>query len=272
MRLGCLACTGAVTIASMGPPVMSLRTLFEGKGRRKARKLAALTVADASPETKAVIDRVRLFTMTSPERVAALCNAVEYVVRCGIGGDFVECGVWRGGSSMAMALTLLRLGKPGVHLHLFDTFAGMTQPTGVDRAIPTGESAAALLARSDRQTGLVWAYAPIEDVERNLAGTGYPADKLHFVAGRVEDTLPRHAPDRISLLRLDTDWYESTRHELVHLFPRLAVGGVLIIDDYGHWDGSRRAVDEYLAEHKIRMLLNRIDYSGRIGVKLDPTP
>jgi O-methyltransferase len=252
---------------------MSLRRMFGRRpGRRQAPEGGSLTLADASPETQAVIERVRPFTMTSPERIAALCNAVEYVVRCGIGGDFVECGVWRGGSSMAAALTLLRLGNPGVHLHLFDTFEGMSPPRPLDKAIPTGESAAALLARSDRQTGPVWAYAPIDDVESNLAGTGYPAYRIHFVAGRVEDTLPHHAPDRIALLRLDTDWYESTRHELIHLFPRLAVGGVLIIDDYGHWAGARQAVDEYLAEHKIRMLLNRIDYTGRIGVKLEPAP
>jgi hypothetical protein len=93
---------------------------------------------------------------------------------------------------------------------------------------------------------------------------------VRFVAGRVEDTLPARAPERIAILRLDTDWYESTRHELVHLFPRLSAGGVLIIDDYGHWQGARRAVDEYLEETGVRLLLNRIDTTGRIGVKLDP--
>ena len=78
----------------------------------------------------------------------------------------------------------------------------------------------------------------------------------------------QHAPRKIALLRLDTDWYESTKHELVHLFPRLSTGGVLIVDDYGHWAGARRAVDEYVSEHGIVMLLTRIDYTGRIGVKL----
>jgi O-methyltransferase len=70
------------------------------------------------------------------------------------------------------------------------------------------------------------------------------------------------------LLRLDTDWYDSTRHELVHLFPRLSQGGVLIIDDYGHWKGARQAVDDYLKESGTRLLLNRIDYTGRIAVKV----
>jgi O-methyltransferase len=227
---------------------------------------------DVSPQTSAVIELVQPFTMTSPERIAALCHAVEYVGRCGIQGAFVECGVWRGGSCMAAALTLLRLGRADIDLYLFDTFAGMTPPAEIDRLALTGESAAAVLARSDRSTSHNWAYAPLDEVRRNLAGTHYPPDKLHLIAGRVEDTLPARAPAQISVLRLDTDWYESTRHELIHLFPRLAVGGVLIVDDYGHWSGAREAVDEYVAEHKLRILLNRIDYTGRIAIKLDPTP
>ena len=88
-----------------------------------------------------------------------------------------------------------------------------------------------------------------------------------MVKGKVEDTLPGHAPDHIAVLRLDTDWYASTKHEMEHLYPRLARGGVLIIDDYGHWAGSRQAVDEYLAEHGIHLLLNRTDYTGRMALK-----
>jgi O-methyltransferase len=80
--------------------------------------------------------------------------------------------------------------------------------------------------------------------------------------------LPEFAPECISLLRLDTDWYESTRHELIHLFSRISKGGVIIIDDYGHWKGAREAVDEYIRENNIKILLNRIDYTGRIGVKI----
>ena len=82
-----------------------------------------------------------------------------------------------------------------------------------------------------------------------LHGTGYPPERIHFVRGPVEETLPAGAPDEIALLRLDTDWYESTRHELEHLYPRLAAGGVLLVDDYGHWEGARKAVDEYFADH-----------------------
>jgi O-methyltransferase len=91
---------------------------------------------------------------------------------------------------------------------------------------------------------------------------------VRLVKGKVEDTVPKNAPEKIALLRLDTDWYESTRRELVHLFPRLVPGGVLIIDDYGHWQGARKAVDEYIAGNQVKILLNRVDYTGRIGVKI----
>jgi O-methyltransferase len=83
----------------------------------------------------------------------------------------------------------------------------------------------------------------------------------------VEDTLPDQAPERIALLRLDTDWYASTKHELEQLYPRLAEGGVLIVDDYGHYEGARRAVDEYFRAAGEPVLLNRIDFSGRLVIK-----
>ena len=222
---------------------------------------------DFDPRVADVCRAVAPFTMTSPERVAALVEAVRYVSRHAIPGAIVECGVWRGGSMMAVAQTLLELGESR-DLHLFDTFDGMPPPGAADCDL-TGASAADLMAAEDKQTGAVWARSPLADVRHNLLGTGYPESRVHFVAGRVEDTLPARAPERIAILRLDTDWYESTRHELVHLFPRLSAGGVLIIDDYGHWQGARRAVDEYLEETGVRLLLNRIDTTGRIGVKLD---
>jgi hypothetical protein len=100
-------------------------------------------------------------------------------------------------------------------------------------------------------------------------GTGYPPEKVHFVKGMVEDTIPEQSPDGIALLRLDTDWYQSTKLELLHLYPRLANQGVLIIDDYGHWQGARRAVDEFISELRDPILLHRIDYTGRIAIKTD---
>jgi O-methyltransferase len=208
--------------------------------------------------------------MTSVERLYALYKAVGYIVGHGIDGDFVECGVWRGGSVMMMALALQAFDAPERVLHCFDTFEGMPPPGMADIRHADGASAAAILAAAPRDEGNVyWAASSLDTVQRNLATTGYPPQRIRYVKGRVEDTLPAHLPERIALLRLDTDWYASTRHELNHGYPRLAQGGVIIVDDYGFWRGSRRAVDEYLAESGARLLLNRIDDTGRIGVKLD---
>ena len=207
--------------------------------------------------------------MTSNERIFALRKSVEYIIKNNIPGDIVECGVWKGGSMMAVARTLMEIGANSHTLYLFDTFDGMSEPTEVDKNF-RGDAAADILRESDKDTSEVWAYRPLDEVKRNMQDTGYDEEKVVFVKGRVEDTLPEHAPDQISLLRLDTDWYESTYHELTHLYPRLSVGGVLIIDDYGHWAGARQAVDQYISEGNLRLLLNRIDYSGRICVKLEP--
>jgi hypothetical protein len=119
---------------------------------------------------------------------------------------------------------------------------------------------------TDEAGASLWCNASIEDVQANMARSSYPSQRIHLVKGPVESTIPGVAPDDIALLRLDTDWYESTRHELEHLFPRLVPGGVLIIDDYGHWQGARQAVDEYLAKSDVPILLNRVDYTGRIAV------
>jgi hypothetical protein len=209
------------------------------------------------------IEQVTPFTSTSPERVAALCSATEYVVREEIPGCFVECGVGRGGSVMAMALTLQRLGVADRDLFLFDTFSGMTIPTEADIDF----AGVAYLDHWPNMPNYFGEFAPLPEVKAALTTTGYDPAHLHFVQGSVEETLPERAPSEIALLRLDTDWYESTRHELIHLYPRLVLGGVVIIDDYGHLEGTRRATDEYFDGRRI--LLGRIDHAGRIGVKQD---
>jgi hypothetical protein len=224
-------------------------------------------LSDVSESDRELIDFVRPYTMTSPERVFGLANATRWIVESGIPGDVVECGVWRGGSMMAVAKTLLDAGATDRDLYLFDTFAGMTAPTAEDLD-HRGRAASIRFAElADGDQSSDWCRAGIDDVRANLALTGYPPSRLHFLAGMVEETIPAGAPDTIALLRLDTDWYGSTRHELRQLWPRLVRGGICIIDDYGHWRGSRQAVDEYLAEQGLKVLMHRLDYSGRLIVK-----
>ncbi len=221
---------------------------------------------------QAILDEARPYTLTSPERLLANMDAVTYVVARGVPGCLVECGVWRGGSVLAMIRTLQGLGVSDRDIFLFDTFEGMTEPTADDTS-RFDEAALKTWTQSLASGTKPWSWAfdaqyfNLNQVKDVISGTGYPPERIHFVEGRVETTLPSGAPDEISILRLDTDWYESTWHELFHLYPRISDGGVLIIDDYGHWDGARKAVDRYFAEEASQVMLCRIDYTGRIAVK-----
>jgi hypothetical protein len=208
------------------------------------------------------------FTMTSIERMYALYKATQYIVTHNIPGDIVECGVWKGGSSMLCALTMKTMGEMQKNIYMYDTYSGMSAPTEKDISF-MGVAAKNKWRESELDNYNKWAFAPLEEVKGNMSSTGYPPENIHFIKGKVEDTIPAIVPENISLLRLDTDWYESTYHELNHLFPRLSSGGVIIIDDYGHWKGAQEAVDKYFQENNVKILLNRIDYTGRIGIKQD---
>jgi O-methyltransferase len=240
-----------------------------GKALRRAGLMHQLpTMRDVDPWMVQVWDRVAPFTMTPASRVVELCAAVVYLERYAVDGAFVECGVARGGSVMAMALALQHGGSRSRDIYAFDTFEGQPKPSGKDADLfrPEWSIEDQWKASQEGQSDPISRfYAPLERVQQAVESTDYPPSLLHFVKGPVEDTVPSDAPEQIALLRLDTDWYESTRHELEHLYPRLAVGGVLIVDDYGQYAGARQAVDEYFADRRI--LLNRIDESARIGVK-----
>lgn len=217
---------------------------------------------------KSIIESVKEYTMTSNERIYTLIEALKYISNNNIEGDIVECGVWKGGSMMAVANTLLSLNDVNRKLYLYDTYDGMSEPTEIDIDCAGNEAKDMLNSQVKSETDFIWAYSPIEKVKSNILKTGYPSDLIHCVKGKVEDTLLNNSIDKISLLRLDTDWYESTKIELELLFPKLQKGGILIIDDYGHWEGSKKAVDEYLDKHKLKLFLSRIDYTGRVAVKL----
>lgn len=225
------------------------------------------THPDLEPAFTELYARCAGYTMTSVERMYALWQAVRYVVAAPVPGDIVECGVWRGGSSMLAALTLLQAGDTDRGVHLFDTFAGMSEPTERDIDISGARMSDQWELHRDDAESPILARAGLADVRANMRRTGFPEQRLTFVRGRVEDTVPGRAPGRIAVLRLDTDWYESTRHELEHLWDRLAPGGVLIVDDYGHWAGAREAVDEFMGSLAGAPPLWRVDYTGRIAVK-----
>jgi len=207
------------------------------------------------------------FTMTSTERMYAMYKATEYVSKFNVEGDVVECGVWKGGSSMVGAMKLVQMNDTGRKIYLYDTYEGMSEPTEKDVG-SSGKPARDKWEKNKQENGNEWCYASLDEVRKNILSTGYPEEKLVFVKGKVEDTIPGQIPEKISILRLDTDWYESTYHELAHLFPLLSRTGVLILDDYGYWKGAREAVDQYFSENNLKMLLMRIDKAGRIGIKI----
>lgn len=231
--------------------------LLKGLLYRRGYKLIPVYPPDMGDPFKAEVAACKPYTMTSVERMFSLAMAVRFLVESKVAGDFVECGVWKGGSALLMARTLVELGVDDRSLWLYDTFSGMSEPTDAD-----GRRTWQRWRSLQRDTHNSWCYSPIDEVRATMARSGYPQDAIHLVEGKVEDTIPRSTPSKVALLRLDTDWYESTRHELVHLWPRLAPGGILIIDDYGKWQGARRAVDEYF-EQNGPVLLHRIDHTGR---------
>lgn len=216
-------------------------------------------------------NKVKEFTMTSSQRIVAICSAIDYLTKNNIEGDIVECGVWRGGSTMAAIDTLIKNKSTDRKIYLYDTFEGMSSPGQYD--VKTGGHSgvgktAEELYKTATPDDFIWCYSSLDEVKSNIGSLNYPEEKIFYIKGMIENTIPATIPQKIALLRLDTDFYESTAHELDHLYPLLVRSGVIIIDDYGDWKGARKAVDEYILANGIPQLLNRIDTTGRIGIKM----
>jgi O-methyltransferase len=225
-----------------------------------------------------ILEQSADWTMCSGLQKHFILDATRHVVKSEIPGDIVECGVWRGGMMQIAARTLLdfpinqgsqfnKLPK----IWLYDTYDGMPVPDSpFDRDLYRGEHASHKLERephvSENGAPTVWCKADLTDVTQGMSATGYPASLVEFVVGRVEETIPRHLPESISILRVDTDWYSSTSHILNHMFDLVSPGGIIIFDDYDSWEGARTAVDEFLASRHRHMLLVRLD-KGRICLK-----
>jgi len=205
---------------------------------------------------KDFLNIVKPFTMTSIERISELFDSLEYIRLNNIMGDLVECGVWKGGNILGIMEYLHYHNMLDRHVWLFDTFQGMTTPEDVDVDLRNQKASEILMQ--------VLCYSPINEVKNNISKSKFPIENVKFIVGDVCETLKNenNLPKQISLLRLDTDWYKSTKEEMVVLYPKVVNGGVLIVDDYGHWKGSKIAVDEYFTEQNISPVIKTIDYTG----------
>jgi O-methyltransferase len=248
-----------------GAGVVKFLTRALKKLAHTARADVKELVPEISPDEIALMQRFQPYTMTGVERQWALISVVKHLNGAKVDGALVECGVWRGGN-MLIAKQICRDANADRKFYLFDTFAGMSEPSAKD-VTHSGSAARAKFEQRKREDHVDWDYASLEDVTENFRRAGLLDESVIFVPGKVEATLrdPKNVPERIALLRLDTDWYESTKLELEVLYPKLVPGGVLILDDYGHWRGAREAVDEYF--HGTNVLMHRIDYTGRMIVR-----
>ena len=227
-------------------------------------------------EENKVINYVRAndLSMCPTANLQNTAIACKYLAVNKIPGDFVECGVYRGGNSI-IAAKIFEIHGVEKKIFLFDTFTGMTEPgqydfTTLDSPHVVKKRSLHDMYLSKQQNGFTdWAYSSIEEVKSNFKKLNLLSDKIVFIKGKVEDTLSviENIPTSISFLRLDTDWYESTKKELETLYDRVVVGGIIVIDDYGFFDGARKAVDEYFT-NSLPPFFSMIDPSARIGVKI----
>lgn len=212
-----------------------------------------------------IIAKVRPYTKAPVARSQAMIDCLRDLDARAIAGDVVECGVWRGGQIM-----LARIVSPQRKVWLYDTFDGMTEPGAADTKM-NGEPAATRYF-SKLRNGMKMSLATLPEVQHNLRSNGMLDDSLcRFIVGDVCKTLNNadNVPDQIALLRLDTDFYSSTKKELEILYPRLANGGVLLVDDYGHWRGCRQACQRYFKAQNIRYheKLKPVDYTCVMMIK-----
>lgn len=216
-------------------------------------------IEEMTHEEKQIITKCLKYSMTTKPRMWALLNSINYIFNKNIQGDFVECGVWKGGNLILYNI-LNEKRKLNRNIYGYDTFEGMPLP-GENDFKYDGSSAINLFNKNIKSKN-GWCKSTIDEVEKNILKE-CPKNNINLIKGRVEDTLliEKNIPEKISILRLDTDFYESTKIELEILFPRLEKNGILIIDDYGNWKGSKKAVDDYF---KTKPFLIYVDHSCRL--------
>ena len=225
-------------------------------------------IIELSNQDEKLINLVANFSMTPKIRIYNLLQALRYVKQKSIKGDFVECGVWKGGNLILFKNFIDKELKDfNRSIFAYDTFEGMSEPDENDFDLNTNMSAKNLLDNDKNKSSNTWGICSLDEVKNNLSKNISNFDNIKFIKGKVEETLENldNLPEKISILRLDTDWYKSTKKELEVLYKRVSSGGVIIIDDYGHWGGSKKAVDEFFEGKFVWM--HYVDYACRLIIK-----
>jgi O-methyltransferase len=222
---------------------------------------------DYGMEAIAAISLVKKHTMSTPIDLATLYEVVVHLDRHSVEGDFVECGVWKGGCAGMMAIANLKHSNSRRNIHLFDLFDDIVAPNpGVDGGQAMSEFEAHLKSTKQKQSEYLHTLKPVKGIYDSHGGAGsvgavnnllidriqYPADRLCYHIGLFQETVPASAIDKISLLRLDGDWYDSIKVCLEGLYDKVVLGGVIIIDDYSTYDGCKKAVDEFFASKELK--------------------
>ena len=188
---------------------------------------------------------------------------IQYIEKNNIKGCIVECGVHEGQQEVLFIEELNKINEKR-NIYMYDTFTGMVQPTNKDFTLDT-----TVLYHADKDQTFNywkfnetddhnnWCYCSIENVKQNLENN-YDNSYLHYIKGMTCDTVHNHT-EKIAVLRLDTDWYESSRYEINNLYKFVVPGGIIIIDDYYHWAGQKQAIDEFLLENNINIEMFRHD-------------
>ena len=231
-------------------------------------------------EANEKIQLIRKNTMLPYVNLISLYEQCVYFEKKQIEGDYVECGVWKGGSIGLMALANLKYGKERRKLHLFDSFEGICFPEEEKDGDKAINEVKPFLRGNEIINGKL---ETIKGFYDTLGGNGkieenanllelkikYPREYIYYHKGWFQDTIPseRNQIDKIAILRLDGDWYASTKVSLENLYDKVVTGGFIIIDDYGCYEGCKKAVDEFFLERGISAYLNYSNPSCRYWIK-----
>jgi O-methyltransferase len=211
-----------------------------------------------------LLDRVRPYTMVSEPALRDLAGRVHGVIDSGVPGAFVECGVWRGGSSFLMAELAKRRGETGRTTWMFDSFEGLPPPQDID-----GPGAKAYAEDVENPLYYDNCRAELDEVRAAARELGLEA-QTEIVPGWFDQTLgeARERIGPIALLRIDCDWYDPVLFCLETLYDQVSPGGVLIVDDYYQWDGCTIATHEFLARRELPL---RVTEAAQMAVLWKPT-